>query len=73
MQRFIFILINNLIGMVPYSFASTSHFLLTFALSFTIVLVRAYGGRCVEVGAALIQYRVYQGKQWTGFSALRLQ
>src|SRR5947199_3005777 len=25
-------------GMVPYSFASTSHFLLTFALSFTIVL-----------------------------------
>jgi len=35
---FIFILINNLIGMIPYSFASTSHFLLTFALSFTIVL-----------------------------------
>lgn len=35
---FIFILINNLIGMVPYTFASTSHFILTFALSFTIVL-----------------------------------
>jgi len=35
---FLFILINNLIGMVPYSFASTSHFILTFALSFTIVL-----------------------------------
>jgi F-type H+-transporting ATPase subunit a len=35
---FIFILLNNLIGMVPYSFASTSHFVLTFALSFTIVL-----------------------------------
>jgi F-type H+-transporting ATPase subunit a len=35
---FIFILINNLIGMVPYSFASTSHFLLTFSLSFSIVL-----------------------------------
>jgi F-type H+-transporting ATPase subunit a len=35
---FIFILINNLIGLVPYSFASTSHFVLTFALSFTIVL-----------------------------------
>lgn len=35
---FIFILINNLIGMIPYSFASTSHFVLTFALSFTIVL-----------------------------------
>ena len=35
---FIFILLNNLIGMVPYSFASTSHFILTFALSFTVVL-----------------------------------
>lgn len=35
---FIFILVNNLIGMVPYSFASTSHFILTFSLSFTIVL-----------------------------------
>jgi len=35
---FIFILMNNLIGMIPYSFASTSHFVLTFALSFTIVL-----------------------------------
>jgi len=35
---FIFILINNLIGMIPYSFAPTSHFILTFSLSFTIVL-----------------------------------
>ena len=35
---FIFILINNLIGMIPYSFASTSHFVLTFSLSFTVVL-----------------------------------
>jgi F-type H+-transporting ATPase subunit a len=35
---FLFILINNLIGMIPYSFASTSHFILTFAFSFTIVL-----------------------------------
>jgi F-type H+-transporting ATPase subunit a len=35
---FLFILINNFIGMVPYSFASTSHFVLTFGLSFTIVL-----------------------------------
>lgn len=34
---FVFILANNLIGMVPYSFASTSHFVLTFFLSFTIV------------------------------------
>lgn len=35
---FLFILINNLIGMIPYSFASTSHFILTFSISFTIVL-----------------------------------
>ena len=34
---FIFILINNLIGMIPYSFATTSQFVLTFWLSFTIV------------------------------------
>jgi len=35
---FIIILINNLIGLIPYSFASTSHFMVTFFLSFTIVL-----------------------------------
>ncbi len=35
---FNFILINNIFGMIPYSFASTSHFLLTFSLSFTIVI-----------------------------------
>jgi F-type H+-transporting ATPase subunit a len=35
---FVFILINNLIGMVPYSFASTSHFILAFSLSFTVVI-----------------------------------
>jgi F-type H+-transporting ATPase subunit a len=35
---FMFILINNLIGMVPYSFAATSHFILTFSISFTVVL-----------------------------------
>src|SRR5215217_7517461 len=35
---FMFILVNNLIGMIPYGFASTSHFVLTFSISFTIVL-----------------------------------
>ena len=35
---FIYILINNLVGMIPYSFASTSHFILTFSISFTVVL-----------------------------------
>jgi F-type H+-transporting ATPase subunit a len=35
---FIFILVNNLIGMVPYSFAATSHFIVAFSTSFTVVL-----------------------------------
>ena len=35
---FIYILINNLVGMVPYSFAPTSHFILTFCTSFTVVI-----------------------------------
>ena len=35
---FMFILINNLMGLVPYSFATTSHFLLVIAWSFTVVL-----------------------------------
>jgi len=38
LSLFIFILINNLIGIVPYSFASTSHFVLAFSLSFTVVM-----------------------------------
>jgi F-type H+-transporting ATPase subunit a len=35
---FIYLLINNLVGMVPYSFAPTSHFLITFSISFTVVI-----------------------------------
>lgn len=41
---FLFILLNNLIGMIPYSFASTSHFIFTFSLSFTVVLGATYLG-----------------------------
>lgn len=41
---FLFILVNNLIGMVPYSFASTSHFILTFSISFTVVLGATFLG-----------------------------
>ena len=35
---FLFILVNNLIGLVPYSFSATSHFLLAFSWSFSVVL-----------------------------------
>lgn len=41
---FTFILINNLMGMMPYSFASTSHLVLTLSLSFTIVLGATFLG-----------------------------
>jgi len=53
---FLFILINNLIGMIPYSFASTSHFILTFALSFTIVL-----------GATILGFQVHGFKLFSLF------
>jgi len=35
---FMFILINNLIGMAPYSFSTTSHFVLAFSISFSVVI-----------------------------------
>lgn len=41
---FIFILVSNLIGMVPYNLASTSHFILTFFISFTVVLGSTFLG-----------------------------
>ena len=41
---FVFILVNNLVGLVPYSFASTSHFILTFSISFTVVLGATFLG-----------------------------
>lgn len=41
---FSFILIHNLIGMMPYSFASTSHLVLTLSLSFTVVLGTTFLG-----------------------------
>ena len=41
---FIFILVNNLIGMIPYSFAATSHFILTFFISFTVVFAASILG-----------------------------
>lgn len=45
---FIYILINNLVGMVPYSFAPTSHFILTFSISFTIV-----------IGATILGFKIH--------------
>merc|ERR1711976_277647 len=41
---FTFILFNNLIGLVPYSFTITSHLIVTFALSFPIFI------GCVIIG-----------------------
>jgi len=53
---FMFILINNLIGLIPYSFATTSHFVLTFFLSFTIVL-----------GATILGFRIHNLKFFSLF------
>lgn len=41
---FTFILASNLIGMIPYSFSTTSHFVLTFFLSFSLVLGSTFLG-----------------------------
>lgn len=35
---FVFLLCNNLIGMIPYSFTTTSHFVVTFGLSVSIFI-----------------------------------
>src|ERR1700757_2857254 len=53
---FIFILINNLVGMVPYSFAPTSHFILTFSISFTIV-----------IGATILGFQIHSLKFFSLF------
>jgi len=53
---FVFILINNLIGLTPYSFASTSHFILTFSFSFSIVL-----------GATILGFQIHNFKFFSLF------
>ena len=53
---FIYILINNLVGMVPYSFAPTSHFILTFSISFTIV-----------IGATILGFQIHALKFFSFF------
>lgn len=53
---FIYILTNNLVGMVPYSFAPTSHFILTFSLSFTIV-----------IGATILGFQIHRLKFFSLF------
>ncbi len=35
---FVFLLFNNLIGMIPYSFTATSHFVITFGLSLSLFI-----------------------------------
>ena len=53
---FIYILTNNLVGMVPYSFAPTSHFIFTFSLSFTIV-----------IGATILGFQIHRLKFFSLF------
>ena len=53
---FIFILINNLVGMVPYSFAPTSHFIITFSISFTVV-----------IGATILGFQIHALKFFSLF------
>lgn len=53
---FIYILVNNLVGMVPYSFAPTSHFILTFSISFTIV-----------IGATILGFKIHSLKFFSFF------
>lgn len=53
---FIYILINNLVGMIPYSFAPTSHFILTFSISFTIV-----------IGATILGFQIHALKFFSLF------
>ena len=53
---FIYILINNLVGMVPYSFAPTSHFILTFSISFTVV-----------IGATILGFQIHSLKFFSLF------
>ncbi len=53
---FIYILINNLVGMVPYSFAPTSHFILTFSISFAIV-----------IGATILGFQIHALKFFSLF------
>ena len=48
---FTFIFISNLVGMVPYNFSPTSHFILTFFISFTVV-----------VGSTFLGFFLYKSK-----------
>jgi F-type H+-transporting ATPase subunit a len=53
---FIYILINNLVGLVPYSFAPTSHFIITFSISFTVV-----------IGATILGFQIHALKFFSLF------
>ena len=52
---FTFLLLSNLIGMIPYSFTTTSHFVITFTLSF-----------CVFIAMTLIGFQTH-GLQFFSF------
>lgn len=53
---FIYIVINNLIGLIPYSFAPTSHFIITFSISFAVV-----------IGATILGFQIHNLKFFSLF------
>lgn len=53
---FIFILFNNLIGMVPYSFTATSHLVLTLSLSIAVF-----------IGVTIIGFKIHKLKFFSLF------
>ena len=55
---FLFILINYLIGMVPYSFASTSHFSLTFLISLRFISLTFFISFTVVLGEGYVNSNV---------------
>jgi F-type H+-transporting ATPase subunit a len=53
---FLFIMLSNLVGLIPYSFTITSHIIITFALSLTIF-----------IGVNIISIQIYRFKMLSLF------
>jgi F-type H+-transporting ATPase subunit a len=57
---FMFILVGNLLGMVPYSFTFTSHIIVTFGLAFVVFLMVTVLG-FIKHGAHFLSFFVPKG------------